>query len=98
MTRREAEKLSGRLVLLRPGVWSPDNYVGEPAVLIGQVQGDWMLVGWADGGPGWPLGDGFNRSLFGGAQGCTRAWGCPFGDLDLLPIGAAVARKPRRRS
>jgi hypothetical protein len=98
MTRRQAEKLSGRLAVVNPGPWCvPRAYTGEPAVILGCGR-DLALVGWVDPAMGWtgPTDDEC-ASLFGDEQGCASFWYTRWRDLDLLPIGAAVARKPRRR-
>jgi hypothetical protein len=97
MTRKQAERLSGRLVLT--------GLQHVPAVVIGHEEGrhaddQELLVGWAEPGQGWPVGDDHLRLrafLFGDEQGCTSFWWCRESEIDLLPPGAAVAPRKRTR-
>lgn len=90
MTRAQARRLSGRLVLLHSG--PSRDWSGEPAKVIGyDSETESLIVGWAEEHIGWCLHLRPTDSLFGDAQGCASAWRAHKG-FDLLPPGAAVAR------
>jgi len=95
MTRAQAEKLAGRLVVIRDGaiLGLPADYQGEPGIILG-ADHDSLVIGWADRALGIDGGWG-HQWLFSDCGTCESTWYVSFEDVDLLPPGAAVARSAR---
>ncbi len=88
MTRAQALRFVGRLVLIDER-HAPADWAGEPAVVLGRNRPSGsLIVGWADAEVGWELLP--TDSFRGGYRGCVSGWYVEPEWLELLPPGAAV--------
>lgn len=112
MTRAEAKRLSGRLAVVhsKSRSDSKEPFSMPPGVVLGYGHGlealggpdsdfnGLVLLGWPGGNEGWSYLVGQERRcLFGDEQGCARFWWVDPRDLDILPPGAGLDTRKRRR-